>query len=622
MTYQATTSITVAPSSGYLIDTVSGCGGTLVNTTYTTGPIIENCSVVATFAPTLTLGSTALNNGSYGARYSHSLTATGGTAPYIWSVADGVLPHGVTLADGSISGIPTQSGSYTVTLSVHDTSVPVQTVTRVYKITVAKAILSVTALNASRLFGAANPVFSADYSGFINGDTGSVVSGTPTFSTTATSTSPSGSYEIVVGQGSLAATNYEFKFVTGSMAVTGIPLAITTGELPDGSYGSTYTQQIGSRGGVPSYTWSLASGTLPPGLSLHADSIVGTPTQAGTWDFTISVGDSSVETQTASQTYRLTITKNTLAVTAVSGSRSAGSDNGALTVSYTGFVNGDSAAALTGTPSISTTATPLSPNGTYDITVSQGTLTSDNYVFSFVNGTLSVTDMATTASGQTTAQIAMTPVAGTHVVISAGTLLTDGVGTPVVGPLSVVATSAGSISALPPAAATSRTTDGASLVSVGAALDLSIMTGTAQVKTINPSMTVSLRVPVEFASPGTPVQYYSFDGTHWTLEGGGVVKADGTVDMPVSHLSIWAVARFVHLPSGKISGDGGSTVTIADALRALQIAVGLVTPTSADLSNGDVAPIVNGRPLEKRKGSITVGDAIVILQEAIGTVSW
>jgi len=35
-----------------------------------------------------------------------------------------------------------------------------------------------------------------------------------------------------------------------------------------------------------------------------------------------------------------------------------------------------------------------------------------------------------------------------------------------------------------------------------------------------------------------------------------------------------------------------------------------------------VAPLVDGRPTATRKGSITVGDAIVILQKALGIVSW
>ncbi|MGX9728587.1 MAG: InlB B-repeat-containing protein [Candidatus Electronema sp. VV] len=45
----ATTSFTVTPDIGYIIDTVSGCGGTLSGNTYTTGAITANCAVTASF---------------------------------------------------------------------------------------------------------------------------------------------------------------------------------------------------------------------------------------------------------------------------------------------------------------------------------------------------------------------------------------------------------------------------------------------------------------------------------------------------------------------------------------------------------------------------------------------
>jgi hypothetical protein len=52
--------------------------------------------------------------------------------------------------------------------------------------TVTKAPLTVTAQNASRAYGAANPTFSATITGFVNGNTQSVVSGTASLTTTAT----------------------------------------------------------------------------------------------------------------------------------------------------------------------------------------------------------------------------------------------------------------------------------------------------------------------------------------------------------------------------------------------------------------------------------------------------
>ena len=65
-------------------------------------------------------------------------------------------------------------------------------------LTVTKADLTVTPNNQSRPYNTANPVLTWTLTGFVNGDTASVVSGSPTLSTTATTTSPVGNYSITV----------------------------------------------------------------------------------------------------------------------------------------------------------------------------------------------------------------------------------------------------------------------------------------------------------------------------------------------------------------------------------------------------------------------------------------
>src|SRR5204863_529139 len=92
----------------------------------------------------------------------------------------------------------------------------------------------------------------------------------------------------------------------------------------------------------------------------------------------------------------LTVTKASLTVTADDKTKTYGAGNPALTVSYAGFVNGDTAASLGGTLSVTTTATAASAVGGYPITA--GGQTSGNYTIAYVAGTLTVTKASLTVT--------------------------------------------------------------------------------------------------------------------------------------------------------------------------------------------------------------------------------
>lgn len=70
--------------------------------------------------------------------------------------------------------------------------------------------------------------------------------------------------------------------------------------------------------------------------------------------------------------------------------------------------------------------------------------------------------------------------------------------------------------------------------------------------------------------------------------------------------------------SGDVNGDG--IVSVADALRALRIADGMIQPTPADMAHADVAPIVKGVP--QPDGIIDIRDVVVILRKAVGLMTW
>src|SRR5439155_5292491 len=72
-------------------------------------------------------------------------------------------------------------------------------------------------------------------------------------------------------------------------------VSITTSSLPNGTVGVAYSATVQAPGGCPPYHWKIASGALPPGLTLSWPStatystIAGKPTTAGTYAFTVWV---------------------------------------------------------------------------------------------------------------------------------------------------------------------------------------------------------------------------------------------------------------------------------------------------------------------------------------------
>jgi len=74
----------------------------------------------------------------------------------------------------------------------------------------------------------------------------------------------------------------------------GTPIITTASELPEAALGQAYSQQLSAVGGTPPYSYSLALGTVPPGLSLSTNGLVsGTPTSGGIFTFTVQVTDAA-----------------------------------------------------------------------------------------------------------------------------------------------------------------------------------------------------------------------------------------------------------------------------------------------------------------------------------------
>jgi hypothetical protein len=81
---------------------------------------------------------------------------------------------------------------------------------------------------------------------------------------------------------------------------TPAPLDVTTASLPVAAYGAAYFATLRASGGTTPYTWTVdPSSSLPPGLSLMPYGVIqGTPTEPGTYQFTVDISDSGVQTTT------------------------------------------------------------------------------------------------------------------------------------------------------------------------------------------------------------------------------------------------------------------------------------------------------------------------------------
>ncbi|MDR6785362.1 gliding motility-associated-like protein [Pedobacter africanus] len=131
-------------------------------------------------------------------------------------------------------------------------------------LTVNKKALAITADNKERFAGTANPALTASYSGFVNGETNTVLTTAPTVSTTATLASPVGDYPITaIGA---AAVNYSFNYVAGTLKVKGgAPTNISLAGviLYENSAGGSNAGTLSSTSDDPSatFTYTLVAGT-------------------------------------------------------------------------------------------------------------------------------------------------------------------------------------------------------------------------------------------------------------------------------------------------------------------------------------------------------------------------
>lgn len=224
------------------------------------------------------------------------------------------------MASGGLSGTPTAAGTFNFSVKASDNSsgigAPFATIGS-YTMAVAAPTITLapttlpalavgTAFSHTLVASGGQPAYSyaiaagALPAGMVLNTATGVLSGTPTHA---------GSYSFILtatdSGGFIGSQSY-------SGTVAGGVVVLPAESLGTASAGTAYSHGFSASGGTPGYTYSLQAGSLPTGLTLSSAGLLsGTPTQAGSFSFSVRATDSSTGTGapfTGSQNYTLTVT--------------------------------------------------------------------------------------------------------------------------------------------------------------------------------------------------------------------------------------------------------------------------------------------------------------------------
>ena len=342
---------------------------------------------------------------------------------------------------------------------------------------------------------------------------------------------------------------------------------------------------------------------------------IGNTSVATVNNYTLTIKNAGTTTITATQAgndsylpfsheYTLLVGKATLNVTANNCSKQQGEDNPPLTVSYNGFKYNDNASSLTIQPTVTTTATKDSPAGTYPITVSGAA--SNNYEFTYVNGTLTVTAVEAPPS------ITVTDI--THIYAEASEGLKGGDGTLTICLKNAQATNAYSFDLILP--------EGVTLAKDGEGEYVYTLSNrhNGHSATVNYHEATGVYSFAVLSLSSKEVK--DNDGVIWTLKlnvADNVAVGDYAVKVQNAKYSLTSGSTSVILPEtvsvltvedyvkGDANGDG--VVDIADAVCIVNHVVGKETPAfvakAAD-ANGD--------------GVVDIADAVRIVNLVVGKI--
>ncbi|MBS1790823.1 MAG: putative Ig domain-containing protein [Acidobacteria bacterium] len=272
-----------------------------------TGCFVDKSYSLTINCPTITIDQATINTGNLGVPYSQQFTQTGASGNITWTISSGSLPSNLTLStSGLLSGTPVASGSFPITVRAtagnncfgernYTLVIGVCPTINITPATVSNGLINTNynqQLTASGGSGGYNFTFTGNLPSGVTLSSSGLLSGTPTvvgtFHFTVTATDQSG----------CSGTN-AYALVICSQ------ITVNPATLPNGTVGSTYSQNVSAVGGDIPHSFTF-SGTLPTGVTLANDGLLsGVPTQVGTFTFTVTATDTS--SCTGSQSYTVTI---------------------------------------------------------------------------------------------------------------------------------------------------------------------------------------------------------------------------------------------------------------------------------------------------------------------------